>query len=333
MLFFELFLQSCMQFIIENRQINCAARWLKYPYLHKLACYFTVMPQLSVSDFFKPSASGAKRSATQAGNDTTPEKKKRGEDKGGLSPEQLKRMDENRAKALSKLMEGKNARLMNLIGSSWKKVLDSEINQPYCRKLLDFVEQERKSATIYPPENQVFTWTQMCTIEEIKVVILGQDPYHGPKQAHGLCFSVQKGVAIPPSLRNMYKELEQDIPEFQAPSHGDLTEWAKQGVLLLNACLTVRAGQPNSHKDKGWEKLTDAVIKWLSKNSRHIAFLLWGAYAQKKGASISKDKHLILKCAHPSPLSATRFFGCRHFSKANEYLTKNGRKPIDWAKL
>ncbi|EDV22755.1 uncharacterized protein TRIADDRAFT_58651 [Trichoplax adhaerens] len=276
-----------MQFIIENRQINCAARWLKYPYLHKLACYFTVMPQLSVSDFFKPSAGGAKRSATQAGNDTTPEKKKRGEDKGGLSPEQLKRMDENRAKALSKLME----------------------------------------------ENQVFTWTQMCTIEEIKVVILGQDPYHGPKQAHGLCFSVQKGVAIPPSLRNMYKELEQDIPEFQAPSHGDLTEWAKQGVLLLNACLTVRAGQPNSHKDKGWEKLTDAVIKWLSKNSRHIAFLLWGAYAQKKGASISKDKHLILKCAHPSPLSATRFFGCRHFSKANEYLTKNGRKPIDWAKL
>ncbi|XP_065289296.1 uracil-DNA glycosylase-like isoform X2 [Dermacentor albipictus] len=168
----------------------------------------------------------------------------------------------------------------------------------------------------------------------VRVVILGQDPYHNPGQAHGLAFSVPKGVAIPMSLLNMYKELANDIPGFQQPSHGNLTGWAQQGVLLLNACLTVRMNTPNSHKDRGWENLTDAVIRHLNKQCSNLVFLLWGAYAQKKGSIIDRKKHQVLQCAHPSPLSASRgFFGCCHFSKANEYLTKHHKQPIDWSCL
>ncbi|XP_061458439.1 uracil-DNA glycosylase isoform X2 [Rhineura floridana] len=201
-------------------------------------------------------------------------------------------------------------------------------------ELMAFVAEERKHSLVYPPPHQVFTWTQMCNIHDVKVVILGQDPYHGPNQAHGLCFSVQRPVPPPPSLENIYKELATDIEGFSHPGHGDLTGWAKQGVLLLNAVLTVRAHQANSHKEKGWEQFTDAVVSWLNKNLDGLVFMLWGAYAQKKGSSIDRKRHHILQTVHPSPLSVHRgFFGCKHFSKTNELLEKSGKKPIDWRAL
>uniref|UniRef100_A0A2K5L9K3 Uracil-DNA glycosylase n=1 Tax=Cercocebus atys TaxID=9531 RepID=A0A2K5L9K3_CERAT len=202
------------------------------------------------------------------------------------------------------------------------------------RGLMGFVAEERKHYTVYPPPHQVFTWTQMCDIRDVKVVILGQDPYHGPNQAHGLCFSVQRPVPPPPSLENIYKELSTDIEDFVHPGHGDLSGWAKQGVLLLNAVLTVRAHQANSHKERGWEQFTDAVVSWLNQNSNGLVFLLWGSYAQKKGSAIDRKRHHVLQTAHPSPLSVYRgFFGCRHFSKTNELLQKSGKKPIDWKEL
>ncbi|CAI5789522.1 uracil-DNA glycosylase [Podarcis lilfordi] len=201
-------------------------------------------------------------------------------------------------------------------------------------ELMDFVAAERKRYTVYPAVHQVFTWTQMCSIRDVKAVILGQDPYHGPNQAHGLCFSVQRPVPPPPSLENIYKELAEDIEGFSHPGHGDLTGWAKQGVLLLNAVLTVRAHQANSHKEKGWEQFTDAVVSWLNSNLDGVVFMLWGAYAQRKGSSIDRKRHHVLQTAHPSPLSVHRgFFGCKHFSKTNELLKKSGKKPIDWSTL
>ncbi|XP_076843206.1 uracil-DNA glycosylase isoform X2 [Brachyhypopomus gauderio] len=220
------------------------------------------------------------------------------------------------------------------IGESWRRALGAQFGKPYFRSLMSFVAEERQKHTIYPPLHQVFTWTHMCEIEDVKVVVLGQDPYHGPNQAHGLCFSVQRPVPPPPSLVNMYKELQADIEGFQHPGHGDLTGWAKQGVLLLNAVLTVRAHQANSHKDKGWEIFTDAVVNWLSANLEGLVFMLWGSYAQKKGAAIDRKRHHVLQSVHPSPLSAHRgFFGCKHFSKTNELLKKSGKKPIDWKSL
>jgi len=196
------------------------------------------------------------------------------------------------------------------------------------------VTSKRTQKTVYPPQNNVWEWTKQTPIKDVKVVILGQDPYHGPRQAHGLCFSVQKGVPPPPSLINIYKELKSDIPGFEIPNHGDLTGWAKQGVLLLNAVLTVDAGNANSHKDKGWEKVTDAVISWISKNLNDVVFLLWGNYAQKKASVVDKKKHHLLQSVHPSPLSAHRgFLGCKHFSKCNELLEKNGKEPVNWADL
>ncbi|KFV56184.1 Uracil-DNA glycosylase, partial [Tyto alba] len=205
---------------------------------------------------------------------------------------------------------------------------------PLYLQLMAFVAEERKRYTVYPPPEQVFTWTQMCDIRDVKVVILGQDPYHGPNQAHGLCFSVQKPVPPPPSLENIYRELSMDIEDFTHPGHGDLTGWAKQGVLLLNAVLTVRAHQATSHKERGWEQFTDVVVSWLNKNLHGVVFMLWGAYAQKKGSSIDRKRHHVLQTVHPSPLSVNRgFFGCRHFSKTNELLKKSGKKPIDWRAL
>ncbi|NXO95813.1 UNG glycosylase, partial [Certhia brachydactyla] len=219
-------------------------------------------------------------------------------------------------------------------GDSWRRQLAGEFSKPYFVQLMDFVAKERKQYTVYPPPEQVFTWTQMCDIWDVKVVILGQDPYHGPKQAHGLCFSVQKPVPPPPSLENIYKELSEDIEGFTHPGHGDLTGWAKQGVLLLNAVLTVRAHQATSHKERGWEQFTDAVVSWLNKNLHGLVFMLWGAYAQRKGSSIDRKRHHVLQTVHPSPLSVNRgFFGCRHFSKTNEFLKKSGKKPIDWKAL
>nr|XP_020657531.1 uracil-DNA glycosylase [Pogona vitticeps] len=251
-----------------------------------------------------------------------------------LTPEQLERIRKNKEAARQRLA----ARTANLIPpdltGSWRVALAEEFSKPYFAELMAFITRERSHYTVYPPAQQVFTWTQMCDIQNVKVIILGQDPYHGPGQAHGLCFSVQRPVPPPPSLENIYKELSTDIEGFSHPGHGDLTGWAKQGVLLLNAVLTVRMHQPNSHKDRGWEQFTDAVVSWLNKNLEGLVFILWGAYAQKKGSSIDRKRHHVLQTVHPSPLSVHRgFFGCKHFSKANELLEKSGKKPIDWGAL
>ncbi|KAM8865288.1 uracil-DNA glycosylase isoform 3-T3 [Synchiropus picturatus] len=248
-----------------------------------------------------------------------------------LSPEEVDRMTRNKKLALEKLTSG---RTPPGFGESWRQALSPEFAKPYFKQLMQFVSDERNRHTVYPPADDVFTWTQMCDVTDIKVVILGQDPYHGPNQAHGLCFSVKRPVSPPPSLENMYKELTSDIEGFEHPKHGDLTGWAKQGVLLLNAVLTVRAHQANSHKDKGWETFTDAVVRWLSSNLDGLVFMLWGSYAQRKGAAINRKRHHVLQAVHPSPLSAHRgFFGCKHFSKANELLEKSGKSPIDWKSL
>lgn len=220
------------------------------------------------------------------------------------------------------------------IGKTWFRALQGEFNKSYFYDLSKFVVRQRESNTVYPPEDQVYSWTRYFDIRSTRVVILGQDPYHQPGQAHGLCFSVQKGIAKPPSLVNIFQELSNDIKGFDAPDHGDLTGWAKQGILLLNACLTVNQGQANSHSGKGWETFTDQVITWISKNvTTSVVFLLWGNYAQKK-KSLILARHKILTSVHPSPLSAHRgFFGCKHFSKTNEHLRKQGLSEINWKSL
>lgn len=214
---------------------------------------------------------------------------------------------------------------------SWEAVLKPLFKQDYMRRLSAFVQQERLQATVFPPEELVFNAFRLTAFDQVKVVILGQDPYHNDGQAHGLSFSVPDAVALPPSLKNMYTELANDITGFQYPATGNLTKWAEQGVLLLNATLTVRAHQAGSHQRQGWEEFTDQVIHLLSEKLEHVVFLLWGAYAQRKSVLIDEQKHLILKAVHPSPLSAYRgFFGCKHFSKANAYLSEHGRGQIDW---
>ncbi len=216
------------------------------------------------------------------------------------------------------------------LGNDWDEILKGEFDKQYYRNLREFLKQEYKTGTIYPSMYDIFNALKFTPYKDVKVVIIGQDPYHGPKQAHGLCFSVQKGVAIPPSLLNIYKELNSDIG-FKIPQHGYLKNWADQGVLLLNAVLTVRAGEANSHKGKGWEIFTDTVIKHLNDRQEPLVFMLWGANAKAKGAMITNPNHLVLTAAHPSPLSAYNgFFGCRHFSKANEFLKANGQAGIDW---
>ena len=216
------------------------------------------------------------------------------------------------------------------IEDSWGKVLASEFEQDYFIKLKEFLIQEKSNHTVYPPGSLIFSAFNHTPFDKVKVVIIGQDPYHGPGQAHGLCFSVPEGIKIPPSLRNIYKELMSDVG-INPPTKGDLTNWAKQGVLLLNATLTVRAHEAGSHQNKGWEQFTDQCIRLVSENLNHVVFLLWGAYAQKKSNLIDESKHLILKSVHPSPLSAHRgFFGCKHFSKTNEYLLEHGAQTIDW---
>jgi uracil-DNA glycosylase len=216
------------------------------------------------------------------------------------------------------------------IAASWKTRLQDEFEKPYFQNLIRFVRDEYKSHAIYPSGKDIFRAFDACSFEEIKVVILGQDPYHGDKQANGLCFSVHDGIRMPPSLVNIFKEIKQDLGK-PVPASGDLGRWANQGVLLLNATLTVRASVPGSHQKKGWEEFTDAVIKKISQEKEHVVFLLWGAYAQNKGQIIDRTKHLVLMSPHPSPFSADRgFFGCKHFSKANEYLKAKGLKEIDW---
>ncbi|QDK98063.1 uracil-DNA glycosylase [Acinetobacter tandoii] len=218
------------------------------------------------------------------------------------------------------------------LDASWKYGLSDFLLSPQMDELRDFLVSEKQAQKeIYPPSSLIFNAFNTTPLEQVKVVILGQDPYHGPNQAHGLSFSVQKGIALPPSLRNIFHELHADIG-VEIPRHGDLTHWAEQGVLLLNSVLTVEAGQPTSHQKRGWENFTDHVIDVLNEQREHIVFILWGAYAQRKGQRIDPNKHLILKAAHPSPLAANRggFFGCKVFSKTNNYLKHNGIEPIDW---
>lgn len=216
------------------------------------------------------------------------------------------------------------------IEESWNIRLKEEFDKPYFAQLIDFVKQAYNSSTVYPAEKQIFRAFHHTPFEQTKVVILGQDPYHGEKQAHGLCFSVQEGIKPPPSLINIYKEIEAEIGT-KMPQSGDLTRWANQGVLLLNTTLTVEAGKAASHQKRGWEEFTDAVIQKLSVEGNHLVFLLWGAPAQRKGRLIDRSKHLVLESPHPSPLSAYRgFFGNNHFIQTNEYLLKNGKTGIDW---
>ncbi len=216
------------------------------------------------------------------------------------------------------------------IEAVWGKVLSEEFAAPYFRDLKEFLIKEKQKFTLYPPGSYIFNAFNLTPFQQVKVVILGQDPYHGPGQAHGLCFSVPEGIKRPPSLINIYKEIETDM-QINMPLSGNLERWAMQGVLLINAILTVRAGQAGSHQNKGWETFTDAVIKSLSDEKEHLVFLLWGSYAQAKLSLIDADKHYILKAVHPSPLSASRgFFGCRHFSKTNAYLKSQGKEEIDW---
>ncbi len=216
------------------------------------------------------------------------------------------------------------------IENSWKEALKNEFEKPYFAALCDFVRQEYKTSTIYPPASLIFNAFNLCPMDKIKVVIIGQDPYHEPGQAHGLCFSVNDGVKFPPSLQNIYKEIASEYNQ-PMPQSGNLTRWAEQGVLLLNATLTVRAHLAASHQGKGWETFTDNVIKEVNDRCQNVVFLLWGSYAQKKEAYIDKSKHCVLKAAHPSPLSAYRgFFGCNHFILANNYLRKCGKEEIVW---
>lgn len=217
---------------------------------------------------------------------------------------------------------------------SWEPILGPLLNQPYMAELSFFVQQSRNQGRVFPPQELVFNAFKLTGFDSLKVVILGQDPYHNDGQAHGLAFSVPDGIALPPSLKNIFKELESDIPGFKTPRSGDLSHWAQQGVLLLNATLTVNAHQAGSHQKKGWEQFTDQVIKAISDQKDAVVFLLWGAYAQKKANLIDANKHLILNTVHPSPLSVYRgFFGCKHFSQANFFLQKHGEKAIDWKLL
>ena len=216
------------------------------------------------------------------------------------------------------------------IEESWREKLQSEFDAPYFAQLTDFVRHEYATTRVYPPGSQMFAAFDACPFDKVKVVILGQDPYHEPGQAHGLCFSVNDGVPFPPSLQNIFKEIHDDIGT-PIPMSGDLSRWAHQGVLLLNATLTVRAHQAGSHQNKGWEQFTDAVIHRLAQDREHLVFILWGAYAQRKGEFIDRSRHLVLQSPHPSPLSAHRgFFGNRHFSRANEYLMAHGIEPVLW---
>ena len=216
------------------------------------------------------------------------------------------------------------------IEESWKIKVKSEFEKPYFLNLTDFIREEYQKFNVFPPGKKIFAAFDHCRFDDLKVVILGQDPYHGSGQANGLCFSVNDHISMPPSLINIFKEIKDDIGK-EIPQTGNLERWADQGVLLLNATLTVRAHSPGSHQNKGWEEFTDAVIKIISEEKEGIVFLLWGAYAQKKGEIINEKKHFVMKSAHPSPFAANRgFFGCKHFSRTNAYLRSQGKTPIDW---
>lgn len=216
-----------------------------------------------------------------------------------------------------------------MLPNIWNSLLENELNKPYFKNLMEFIEKERGQNVVFPKKEDVFKAFELTPFNDVKVIIIGQDPYHNPNQAHGLSFSVNYGVKVPPSLTNIYKELKNDL-KISTPSHGNLTKWAKQGVLLLNATLTVRSGEPGSHQNKGWEQFTDSVIQLISKQKSNCVFLLWGNYARNKKALVDYDKHLVLEAAHPSPLAKGAFFGCQHFSLTNSYLRKHKMLEINW---
>ena len=216
------------------------------------------------------------------------------------------------------------------IEESWKRELAAEFEKPYFAELTEFVRSEYSATTVYPPAKLIFNAFDHCPFDRVKAVIIGQDPYHGPGQANGLCFSVNKEIKMPPSLVNIFKEISSDTGK-PMPTDGDLTRWSRQGVLLLNATLTVRAGNAGSHQRRGWETFTDAAIRILAEKRENLVFILWGSYAQQKGAFIDRNRHLVLTSPHPSPLSAyAGFFGNHHFTLTNDYLAKHGKEPIDW---
>lgn len=224
----------------------------------------------------------------------------------------------------------KGHRIMGALQNDWLEAVGGEFKKPYYKELYEFVRQEYNTTTVYPPADDIFNALHLTPLKEVKVLVLGQDPYHGANQAHGLSFSVLPGQKIPPSLKNIYQELHDDLGCY-IPNNGYLEKWARQGVLMLNTVLTVRAHKPNSHQGKGWEFFTDAIIEAVNKEDRPIVYLLWGRPAQRKASMLSNPKHLILKAPHPSPYSADMgFFGCRHFSQANEFLKSHGAGPIDW---
>jgi uracil-DNA glycosylase len=215
--------------------------------------------------------------------------------------------------------------------ADWQRALGDELQKPYFKQLEKYVDEARAKHEIFPPESEVFSAFELAPLDGVKVLLLGQDPYHDNNQAHGLCFSVKPGISTPPSLANMYKELETDIPGFKRPRHGYLTGWAKQGMLMINAVLTVQAHTPNSHKDQGWEQFTDAAIKVVNAKKEHVVFVLWGGYARKKAKLIDRKKHTVIEGAHPSPLSVKLFMGSKPFSQVNAALEDHGQTPIDWS--
>ncbi|TNM27751.1 uracil-DNA glycosylase [Streptomyces sedi] len=219
--------------------------------------------------------------------------------------------------------------VIDKLPDSWQKVLGEELDQPYFKELTAFVEEQRAAGPVFPPEDEVFAALDATPFEDVKVLVLGQDPYHGAGQGHGLCFSVRPGVRVPPSLRNIYKEMHAELG-LPIPDNGYLMPWARQGVLLLNAVLTVRAGEANSHKGQGWERFTDAVIRAVSDRPDPAVFVLWGAYARKKLPLIDTERHVVVEGAHPSPLSAKKFFGSRPFTRINEAIAAQGHSPVDW---
>jgi uracil-DNA glycosylase len=212
----------------------------------------------------------------------------------------------------------------------WQSALGAELQKPYFKQLEKFVDAARAKDEVFPPEDEVFSAFELAPLDKVKVLILGQDPYHDNNQAHGLCFSVKPGITVPPSLVNIYKELETDVPGFKRPRHGYLVDWAKQGILMINAVLTVKAHNPNSHKDQGWEEFTDAAIKAVNAKKEHVVFVLWGGYAKKKAKLIDKKRHTVIEGAHPSPLSVKLFMGSKPFSAVNEALENHGQTPINW---
>eukprot|EP01104_Vermistella_antarctica_P011416 TRINITY_DN3182_c0_g1_i1.p1 TRINITY_DN3182_c0_g1~~TRINITY_DN3182_c0_g1_i1.p1 ORF type:complete len:302 (+),score=82.99 TRINITY_DN3182_c0_g1_i1:74-907(+) len=269
--------------------------------------------QTAVSSFFTPTENKKKRK--------TPEK---AEAKDGD--------DDTNKKAKASSPGEKNSLLTHLDNNgTWYEHLSGEFQKPYFQKLTDFLKTEQGSQQVFPPPEDIFTAFNKCKFEDVRVVIIGQDPYHDDNQAHGLSFSVKRGIKIPPSLRNMYKELSTSVKGFKTPTHGFLESWATQGVLMLNAVLTVRAHKANSHKAKGWEKFTDSAIALLNEKRENVVFLLWGGYSQKKGKLIDRKRHHVIEGVHPSPLSASKgWYGSNHFNKANEYLKKKSLKEVDW---